>query len=125
MMLRRRANRSLVGRGGQSIGSYLASCGAGDGTPSANAGTGCLLHMVRMLQALKNLEARSPAKPAPKPNPAPPPNVIERLAATSVLPSIPPPVSVPSAPAVTESIDALAVHLASLEIAIKDPPGRF
>jgi len=81
--------------------------------------------MARMLQALKNLEARTPAKPAPKPKVSPPPNVIERLAASSVSPPAPPPASVPSAPAVTESIDALSSHLASLEIAIQDPPGRF
>ena len=87
--------------------------------------------MARMLQALKNLEARSPAKPAPKskatlPQPAvgplvePPATPVERV----VEPLIAPPAA-GSVPPVTESIDALAKDLASLDVAIQDPPVRF
>src|SRR5947209_665739 len=87
----------------------------------------CLLFMARMLQALKNLEARSPAKPnAPPPPPAanhlvqPPTTRVERV--------VEPPTTAPavrSASPVTESIDALIKDLASLEVAIQDPPARF
>src|SRR2546430_10711814 len=82
-----------------------------------------------MLEALKNLEARSAAKAAPKPN-APPPAPVANL--EPAVADIDRPVEPPKAPSVApaahpiaESIDALAGHLASLEIAIHDPPGRF
>ncbi len=85
--------------------------------------------MARMLQALKNLEAKSPGKPAPTPKaPAaapvavlePPLPRVDRPIDSPIAPSV-----APTAPQVAESIDALAGHLASLEIAIEDPPGRF
>src|SRR5438067_206328 len=86
--------------------------------------------MARMLQALKNLEARSPAKAAPKAKAAapgvpvvdlePPPPAINRSVESPGAPNV-----APTVPAVTESIDALAGHLASLEIAVRDPPARF
>src|SRR3954454_18171784 len=86
--------------------------------------------MARMLQALKNLEARSPAKPAPKAKAAAPrapvvdlepsPQALDRSVESPGAPTV-----APSVPAVTESIDALAGHLASLEISVQDPPGRF
>src|SRR4029079_738988 len=81
----------------------------------------CLLLMARMLQALKNLEARSPERPAPKQVAAPPKAVAERVVEPIVAPSAPS----PPLPAVTESIEALAGQLASLEIPVSDPPGRF
>jgi len=81
----------------------------------------CLPHdMARMLQALKNLEAKSPSKTATKPKTIPAP-VVQRIVERPV----PQPTSIPVSPAVTESIDALVGHLASLEIAVQDPPGRF
>src|SRR5438067_2164571 len=85
--------------------------------------------MARMLQALKNLEARSPAKPAPKPKAPPTPPVANLEPAVAVVDRpVEPPKAPPVAPAahpIAESIDALAGHLASLEISIQDPPGRF
>src|SRR5689334_13429227 len=85
--------------------------------------------MARMLQALKNLEARSPAKAAPKPKAPPAAPVVVREPAVAVVDrpvELPPaPVVSPAAPPVAESLDALAGHLASLEITVRDQPGRF
>jgi Mrp family chromosome partitioning ATPase len=85
--------------------------------------------MARMLQALKNLEAKSPAKAAPKAKaPAPTPAIVPEPARPMVARSVESPIGpsiAATVPQVTESIDTLAGHLASLEIAIGDPAGRF